>query len=141
MIGNLFTEEPIRRKRSFAMPTRAKRSASSSWNLSGTAPVGLHCAGKTRTGGTVIVYITAAVVMGLVSLYVAWRIRDYRKFLAGAFFVSSGILFYLYLADVSVPLLGTGFVETPKISGGRSIVHFILFLLCFYFGFVKKPRA
>ena len=47
----------------------------------------------------------------------------------GAFFVSSGILFYLYLADVSVPLLGTSFVETPQISGGRSIVHFILFLL------------
>jgi 2-haloacid dehalogenase len=23
-------------------------------------------------------------------------------------------------------------------SGGRSIVHFILFLLCFYFGFVRK---
>jgi len=50
-------------------------------------------------------------------------------------------LFYLYLADVSVPLLGTGFVETPQISGGRSIVHFILFLLCFYFGFVRKPKA
>jgi hypothetical protein len=25
------------------------------------------------------------------------------------------------------------------ISGGRSIVHFILFLLCVYFGFVWKP--
>ena len=46
-----------------------------------------------------------------------------------------------YLADVSVPLLGTSFVETPQISGGRSIVHFILFLLCFYFGFVSKPKA
>jgi hypothetical protein len=46
--------------------------------------------------------------------------------------VSSGVLFHLYLADVSVPLLGTSFVETPQISGGRSIVHFILFLLCFY---------
>src|SRR5262249_20969299 len=45
------------------------------------------------------------------------------------------------LADVPVPLLGTGFVETPQISGGRSIVHFILFLLCFYFGFVRKPKA
>ena len=61
------------------------------------------------------------------------------KFLTGAFFVSSGILFYLYLADVSVPLLGTGFVETPAISAGRSIVHFILFLLCLYFGFLRKP--
>src|SRR5262245_34898949 len=89
----------------------------------------------------IALYAAAAVIMAVGSLYFAWRNRDFRKFLAGAFFVSSGILFYLYLADVSVPLLGTGFVETPQISGGRSIVHFILFLLCFYFGFVRKPKA
>jgi hypothetical protein len=86
----------------------------------------------------IALYIAAAVVMAIGSLYLAWRNRDFRKFLAGAFFVSSGILFYLYLADVSVPLLGTSFVDTPQISFGRSIVHFILFLLCFYFGFVRK---
>jgi len=86
----------------------------------------------------IVLYTAAAVIMAVGSLYLAWRSRDFRKFLAGAFFVSSGILFYLYLADVSVPLLGTGFVETPQISGGRSIVHFILFLLCLYFGFVKR---
>jgi hypothetical protein len=88
----------------------------------------------------IALYIAAAVIMAVGSLYFAWRNRDFRKFLAGAFFVSSGILFYLYLADVSVPLLGTGFVETPEISGGRSIVHFFLFLVCIYFGFVRKPR-
>ena len=86
-------------------------------------------------------YIAAAVIMAVGSLYFAWQNRNFRKFLAGAFFVSSGILFYLYLADVSVPLLGTGFVETPEISAGRSIVHFILFVLCFYFGFVRRRRA
>jgi len=86
----------------------------------------------------VALYIAAAIIMAVGSLYFAWRSRDFRKFLAGAFFVSSGILFYLYLADVSVPLLGTGFVETPQISGARSIVHFILFLLCSYYGF-RKP--
>ncbi len=89
----------------------------------------------------VSLYIAAGAVMAIGSLYLAWRYRDYRKFLAGAFFVSSGIMFYLYLAGVSVPLLGTSFVETPGISGGRSIVHFILFLLCLYFGFVWKPKA
>ena len=89
----------------------------------------------------IALYIVSAVIIAVVSLYFARRNRDFRKFLAGAFFVSSGILFYLYLADVSVPLLGTGFGETPQISAGRSIVHFILFLLCFYFGFVKKPNA
>jgi uncharacterized protein (DUF486 family) len=83
----------------------------------------------------------AAVTMAVGSFYCASQHRDFRKFLAGAFFVSSGILFYLYLADVSVPRLGTSFIETPQISGGRSIVHFILFLLCFYFGFVAKLKA
>jgi uncharacterized protein (DUF486 family) len=89
----------------------------------------------------VALYIVAAIIMAVGSLYFAWRNRDFRKFLAGAFFVSWGILFYLYLADVSVPLLGTSFIEAPRISGARSIVHFILFLLCFYFGFVRKPEA
>jgi hypothetical protein len=40
----------------------------------------------------------------------------------GAFFVSSGVLFYLYLADVSVPLLGTNFAETPLISAALSSI-------------------
>jgi hypothetical protein len=46
-------------------------------------------------------YISAAVIMAVGSLYFAWRSRDFRKFLAGAFFVSWGIFFYIYLADVS----------------------------------------
>jgi hypothetical protein len=88
----------------------------------------------------IALYIAAAAIMAVGSLYFALRNRDFRKFLAGAFFVSSGVLFYFYLADVSVPLLGTDFIETPKMSLGRSIVHFLLFLLCFYFGFVRKPK-
>jgi hypothetical protein len=86
-------------------------------------------------------YIAAGVIMAIGSLYFAWRYRDYRKFLAGAFFVSSGTLLYLYLAGVSVPLLGTDFAATPATSGARSIVHFILFLLCLYFGFQTKPKS
>ena len=87
------------------------------------------------------IYIVAAVVLAIATIYFAWQHREYRKFLAGAFFVSSGIMFYLYLANVSVPLLGTDIVLTPQISGARSIVHFVLFLLCFYFGFVRKPKT
>jgi D-alanyl-lipoteichoic acid acyltransferase DltB (MBOAT superfamily) len=88
----------------------------------------------------IALYVACAVVMGLGSLYLALRSREVRKFLAGAFFVSSGILAYQWLAGVSVPLLGTSFVATPAISGVRAIVHGILFLLCLYFGFITKRR-
>jgi hypothetical protein len=64
--------------------------------------------------------------------------QEVCKFLAGAFFVNAGILFYLYLARVSVPLLCTNFIETPEISGVRSIVHAALFLTFFYLGFIRK---
>jgi len=83
----------------------------------------------------------ALIVLGLPTLYFAWRSREFRKFLTGAFFVGAGIQFYLYLAKVSVPLLGTNLLLTPEISGGRCIVHFILFGLCLYFGFIKTPTA
>jgi hypothetical protein len=86
-------------------------------------------------------YVAAGIVAAVASLYFAWRSRDFRKFLAGAFFVTSGIMFYLYLADVSVPILGTNIVETPEVSGYRSALHFILFLLCLYFGFIKAPAT
>jgi hypothetical protein len=67
--------------------------------------------------------------------------QDVFKFLAGAFFESAGILFYLYLARVSVPLLGTNFVFTPEISGVRSIVHAVLFVTSFYLGFIRKWKS
>jgi hypothetical protein len=87
-----------------------------------------------------IVIVTAVVVViGGATVLCAVRSAEVRKFLAGAFFVSGGIQFYLYLAGVSVPLLGTGFVQTPELSRARSIVHMILFAITFYFGFIKKP--
>ena len=77
-------------------------------------------------------------------LIAAIRYREVRKFLAGAFFVSSGTLWYLWLTGASIPLVlpyaGTISTETPEISGQRAIVHFILFLLCFYFGFFNKRK-
>jgi hypothetical protein len=88
----------------------------------------------------IAVLLTAIIVLGLPTLYFAWRSREFRKFLAGAFFVSAGIQFYFYLTKILVPLLGTNLVLTPEISAWRSIVHFILFGLCLYFGFIKKPE-
>jgi hypothetical protein len=86
------------------------------------------------------ILIVAIVVWGLLTFYFAIRSREFRKFLAGAFFVSAGIQLYLYLVNVSVPLIGTSIVLTPEISGVRSILHFIFFLLTFYFGFIRKPK-
>jgi hypothetical protein len=86
------------------------------------------------------ILIVALVVFGLPTLYFAIRSREFRKFLAGAFFVSGGMQFYFYLANVSIPLVGTSIVQTPELSGVRSVLHFIFFLLTFYFGFIKKPK-
>jgi hypothetical protein len=84
--------------------------------------------------------IIALVVIGLSTLYFAYRSIEFRKFLAGAFFVSSGTYLYFYLAGVSVPILRTNLVVTPELSGLRSIPHFIFFILCLYFGFIRKPK-
>ena len=86
------------------------------------------------------VLLGGVVVWGLATIYLAYRFREFRKFLAGAFFVSWGTQLYLYFAKVSVPLLGTNFVFTPSISGERAVLHFIFFLLCLYFGFFSKPK-
>jgi hypothetical protein len=51
--------------------------------------------------------------------------------------VSAGVLFYLCITDVSVPVLGLSFTVTPEINGLRSIVHFVLFLTFFYLEFIR----
>ncbi|MGC9966450.1 MAG: hypothetical protein ABSE08_13690 [Syntrophobacteraceae bacterium] len=70
---------------------------------------------------------------------VPWQ--EVCKFLAGGFFVSAGVLFYLYLVRVSVPILGTSLTETPEVSGVRSIIHAVLFLTFFYLGFIRKWKS
>ena len=67
--------------------------------------------------------------------------QDVCKFLAGAFFVSAGILFYLSVYRVSATIFSTGLTETPEVSGARSIVHTILFALFFYLGFIRKWKG
>jgi hypothetical protein len=89
----------------------------------------------------ITVILIALIVLGLPTLYFAWRSKEFRKFLAGAFFVSAATQLYLYLANVPVPHLGTRIVFTPEVSGLRSMVHFILFGLCLCFGFIEKPKG
>jgi hypothetical protein len=88
---------------------------------------------------TVALVVVAIVAAGL-TLFFAVRSREFCKFLSGAFFVSGGIQIYLYLARVSVPLLGTNIVQTPRLSTIRGTIHLLLSALTFYFGFVRKPR-
>src|SRR5262245_32338546 len=84
------------------------------------------------------------VLYALAWLYVAIRYREVRKFLAGAFFVSAGILAYMWKNGISLPVVlpyvGTVAIEPPEISGRRAIVHAILFVLCFYFAFISKRK-
>ena len=74
----------------------------------------------------------------MVDLAMRLNWKEICKFLAGAFFVSSGVLAYLYFANVSVPLPGASIVETPSISGIRSIVHAVFFVITLYIGYIKK---
>ena len=64
--------------------------------------------------------------------------RELCKFLAGGFFVSAGVLFYLYITRTPVPLVGTHIIVESEVNGFRSIVHGILFLVTFYIGFIWK---
>ena len=62
------------------------------------------------------------------------------KFLAGAFFVSSGVLGYLYVTRTPVPLLGTDIDIQPGTHAVRAVIHGVLFAVCFYVGFLRRPR-
>jgi uncharacterized protein (DUF486 family) len=64
--------------------------------------------------------------------------KEVCKFLSGAFFVSTGVLFYLYLAGSPVPLLGTQIAVTPGVNGVRAAIHLALFVVFFYFGYIRK---
>jgi hypothetical protein len=86
------------------------------------------------------VLLAAVTVAGLPALYLAVRYREFRKFLAGAFFVSAGMQLYFWLAGMTVPLIGTRIVQTPAVSLARGCIHSVLFLLCLYFGFFRAPK-
>ena len=59
----------------------------------------------------------------------------------GSFFETSGILFYLWLYRIPMPIFSTGFIQTPEIAGFRSIVNTVLFFTFFYLGFIRSGEA
>lgn len=64
--------------------------------------------------------------------------KDVFKFLSGAFFVTAGASWYLSWYHISVPVPFLGLTMTPEFLEIRSFIHFALFLITTYFGFIKK---
>jgi len=83
-------------------------------------------------------WCNSGMIIGLCALAVlclAIKHGEFRKFLAGSFFVSSAVLWCLWFSNRSIPIIGTRLVETPAISGRardhplRSVSSHVLFWL------------
>ena len=85
--------------------------------------------------------IAIAVLIVMAALWLAVRSWIFLIFLAGGFFVSGGVLGYLWFAGVGVPIIGLGMVQTPEVSGLRSLMHLLLSGACLYFGLRRARRA
>ena len=66
------------------------------------------------------------------------RWKELFKFLSGFFAATTIVNLYLYFYGASFIFLG--FTISPNILLLRSAVHFILFLIFIYFGFIKKEE-
>jgi hypothetical protein len=86
------------------------------------------------------IFVLLILAIILLVVYFFMKSVDFRKFLTGAFFVSGGIQLYLAYAKVSIPVLGTDIVQTSQLGYARGVLHLVLCLICFYFGFIKKPK-
>jgi hypothetical protein len=62
--------------------------------------------------------------------------REVFKFLSGAAFAGSIANLYLYAHNISVPFLG--YIISPELLGARGAFQFLLFVVFFYFGYLKK---
>jgi hypothetical protein len=62
--------------------------------------------------------------------------KEVHKFLSGAFFVAAGASWYFAMISLPVPFMGK--VMSPESLAVRGVMHFVFFLLSFYFGFIRK---
>ena len=86
------------------------------------------------------IYIIIIAITVLFTLYFVIKSVDFRKFLAGAFFVSGGVQLYLAYMKVSIPMIGTDIVQDAALGYYRGTFHLILCLICIYFGFIKPKK-
>ena len=64
--------------------------------------------------------------------------REIFKFLSGAFFVTAGASWYFAWYKVDLPFMGT--TMSHEFLAFRGFLHFVLFLLTLYFGFIRKSK-
>ena len=64
------------------------------------------------------------------------RWRDVFKFASGAAFAATAANLFLALSGVTVPVFG--FTITPRLFALRALGTFVLFVVLFYFGYLKK---
>jgi len=64
--------------------------------------------------------------------------KEICKFLSGAFFVTAGASWYLSWYQIDVPFLGTKM--SHEFLFIRGFIHFALFLITFFFGFMKDNK-
>jgi hypothetical protein len=65
--------------------------------------------------------------------------KEIAKFLSGAFFVTAGASWYFAYLKIDLPLMGGKMIHEFLFI--RGWIHFVLFLLSFYFGFIRKSKA
>ncbi len=70
------------------------------------------------------------IFIAISTIYAAIKSWRFTLFLAGAFFTSAGLLAYLWFIQLSVPIVGTDLVQSPTVSGARSIGHVLLCGVC-----------
>lgn len=65
--------------------------------------------------------------------------KEIFKFLSGAFFVTAGASLYFAYNKVDLPFMET--TMTHEFLYFRGALHFVLFLITLYFGFIKKSKS
>jgi len=64
--------------------------------------------------------------------------KEIFKFLSGAFFVTAGASWYFAQIKMDIPFMGT--TMTHEFLFIRGFIHFTLFLITFYIGFILKSK-
>jgi hypothetical protein len=65
-------------------------------------------------------------------------LKEASKFLSGAFFVQCGVNLWMYYHSIPAPLLGREI--PPGVLGIRGLIYGLLFVLTFYYGFLKQEN-